>query len=86
MTLAELKQLREMKPEETDYTILADAEQIQIQIDDTLPPTERMLDYLEKIRNPYCFLCGKTPVRVVFAENETDLETRLKTYFLSFKQ
>lgn len=82
MTLAELKQLREMKLEE--IAILVDAEQIQI--DDTLPPTERMLDYLEKIRNPYCFLCGKTPVRVAFAENGTELGTRLKAYFLSFKR
>lgn len=84
MTLAELKQLREMKLEETDDTILADAEQIQM--DDTLPPTERMLDYLEKIKNPYCFLCGKTPVRVVFAENGEQLGTRLKIYFLSLKR
>ena len=82
MTLAELKQLREMKLEET--VILADAEQIQM--DDTLPPTERMLDYLEKIKNPYCFLCGKTPVRVVFAENGAELGTRLKAYFLSLKR
>lgn len=82
MTLAELKQLREMKLEET--VILADAEQIQM--DDTLPSTERMLDYLEKIKNPYCFLCGKTPVRVVFAENGAELGTRLKAYFLSLKR
>ena len=79
MTLEELTRLREMG--QTDYV---DVEEVQI--DSALPPIERVLDDLEKIKNPYCFLCEKTLVRVVFAEDGTELGTELRKYFLSLKR
>lgn len=79
MTLEELARLREM--EQADYV---DVEEVQI--DSALPPQERMRDYLEKIKNPYCFLCGKMPVRIVFAEDGAELGAKLRKYFLSLKR
>jgi len=54
-----------------------------ITVNTSLPREERLLDYLEQIENPYCFLCGKTVVKISFADTEATLEDRLERYLLS---
>lgn len=56
-----------------------------VKIDDTLPEEERMKNYLLQIKNPYCFMCGKTPVRICFKEDGKELGDSLKQYFFSLK-
>ena len=41
--------------------------------------------YLEQIVNPYCFLCGDTPVRIRFVAEDRTLKQSLCDYFLSLK-
>ena len=60
MTLDELKQLSETDIEKTDYSNLVNIENIGI--DFSVPVVKRLLDYMERVKNPYCFLCGKIPV------------------------
>ena len=52
----------------------------KIRIDSSLPLEQRMKQYLERIKDPYCFLCGKTPVRICFSPEGEDLDTKLKHY------
>jgi len=54
-----------------------------VTINTSLPKEDRLLDYLEQIKNPYCFRCGKTVVKVSFADTEATLEDRLEKYLLS---
>ena len=54
-----------------------------VTVNTSLPREERLLDYLEQIENPYCFLCGKTVVKISFADTEATLEDRLERYLLS---
>lgn len=84
MTILDLERLSKVKVESTNPSELINVEQVEINT--TLPTIERMLDYLEKVKNPYCFLCGETPVKVSFTENEIELRIRLKEYFLSLKR
>ena len=84
MTVSDLERLGEVKVENIDKSVLINVEQVEI--NDALPTAERMLDYLEKVKNPYCFLCGETPVKVTFTENEKEIKIRLKEYFLSLKR
>lgn len=58
----------------------------QVKIDTELPPAERFMNYLQQIKNPYCFRCGTTTIRVSFAENGSDLGTLLKNHFISLKR
>ena len=37
-------------------------------VDTSLPPEQRMMDYLEKIKNPYCFRVGDVVVNVAYTE------------------
>ena len=55
-------------------------------VDLTLPPNERLADYIRQIKNPYLFKCGKLTVQVEFAESNETLEDRLKACFLSLSQ
>ncbi|MBO5149496.1 MAG: hypothetical protein J6B66_04575 [Anaerotignum sp.] len=73
-----------MEIENLELSTLINVEQVVI--DQNLPVTERMMEYLEKVKNPYCFLCGETPVKICFMENEIKLEKKLKEYFLSLKR
>ena len=47
---------------------------------------ERFDSFLTQIRNPYCFLCDGTPVRISFSDEKHALQDRLKRYFVSRKR
>ena len=55
-------------------------------VDTSLPPEQRMMDYLEKIKNPYCFRCGDAVVSIHFADKGNSLDSLLKNYFLGLKR
>ena len=38
----------------------------QIHLDENLSPEQKMYSFLEQVGNPYCFLCGETPVQICF--------------------
>lgn len=48
-------------------------------------PVQRLESYLSQTGNPYCFRVGKTPVRLLFHNEEKTLQEKLKSYFLSLK-
>ncbi|WP_440896991.1 DUF6870 family protein [Amphibacillus sp. Q70] len=57
-----------------------------INIKNELTHEKKILDFLEQIRNPYCFRCGDVPVRVCFSESGTTLETALQELFIRIRQ
>ena len=42
--------------------------------------------YLEQIKNPYCFRCGETVVRLSFAPAGNDLNSHLISFFGGLKK
>ena len=84
VTVSDLERLSEVEVENIEPSALINIEQVEI--DENLPVMERMMEYLEKVKNPYCFLCGEIPVKICFMENEIELAKRLKEYFLSVKR
>ena len=84
MTIAELDQMNQTDIKKIDREILVDIQTIKI--DPLQYAAQRMESYLNQIKNPYCFLCGDTAVRVRFEQNGTDLTHRLKNYYISMKK
>ena len=41
---------------------------------------DRLRDYVRQIKNPYCYLDGKTVVKITFSETETTLEDCIAHY------
>jgi hypothetical protein len=81
------KQLEDMSQRDiaaTDGEDLADLTAVHIERD--LPHNEKVLDFLGKIKNPYCFHCGDVPVRLCFSDKGPKLEEMLQDYFIRMKQ
>lgn len=52
----------------------------------TIPPEQRMMNYLEQVKNPYLFRCGDAVVSVRFSAGGTALDGLLKNYFSGLKK
>lgn len=83
-SLSKLEEMSRMEYGETDKAELVDIETVCI--DPDLPPVDRLLNYLEQIKNPYCFRCGETAVRISFAADGDNLHNLLKRHFISLKR
>ena len=81
LSLTELDALRQTEPLREN---LVDIQTVHV--DPALSAIQRAEQYLRQIRNPYCFLCGDSVVRVRFAQDGGELKDRLKNYFISCKQ
>ena len=76
-----LEHMRDIDVRNVDPDTLVDIRDVSVNTN--LPKDERMLDYLGQIKNPYCFKCGKTVVKVSFADNSATIEDRLEKYLLA---
>ena len=64
-----------------NHTSQAELADIQaISVDQTLSKEERIAEFLRQIKNPYCYLDGKTVVKISFAETDTTMEDCLEHY------
>lgn len=83
MIIAELDQMSQMEMKEVDKTELVDIQTVRI--DPLQSAAKRMESYLEQIKNPYCFLCSGSVVRVRF-EDSTDLTNKLENFYIRMKK
>lgn len=83
MDKLQLQKMRSVDITQVDHRTLVDIHSIRI--DSTLPAVKKMQSYLEQIGNPYCFLCGDTPVKIRFVAEDRTLKQSLCDYFLSLK-
>lgn len=70
--------------QEADRSHLVDIRTIKLE--KNLSATQRAEQYLEQIKNPYCYLYGDSVVRIKFNENGGELKDRLRNFFISCKQ
>jgi hypothetical protein len=49
-----------------------------IKVNTKLPKEERILDFIRKIGNPYCYRCGKVVVKISFNDTNATLEDRME--------
>lgn len=81
-----VKQINEMSRTEIckiDKSTLVDINDVKI--DTTLPIAQRMQCYIEQVKNPYCFKCGTTAVKVEFTGGGKPLNQSLTEYFANLK-
>ena len=75
------QEMRDIDIRLVDPATLVDMKDVKINT--SLPHNERMLDFLEQIKNPYCFKVGKVAVKVSFSDTEATVEDCLERYLLS---
>ncbi len=64
--------------QEIDLSQLVERSTVTLCPDD--PREKRLADYVAQIKNPYCYLEGKTVVSLVFSQTETTLEDCIARY------
>lgn len=79
----QLEEMSRMKIDKIDRHDLIDIDAVKI--DPSLPTRRRMKNYVEQIKNPYCFTVGKTPVQISFKPCGKELGALLESYFLNLK-
>lgn len=84
LTVDELTHLSKVDIETVERNELAHMEEVGIDV--SLPAAKRMLAYLDQVKNPYCFLCDQTPVKICFTKGGGDLSEKVKTYFMGLKR
>ena len=70
--------LRKVDPRTVDRNTLV--QRSSVKIDPDAPREERIRQFVEQIRNPYCYLDGNTVVKVRFAETDTTIEDCFVNY------
>ena len=79
----QLQELRDTDITQVDRDILVDINDVKI--DSSLSADEKVDSFIEQIKNPYCFLCGDTPVRIRFVSESKSLRKSLRDYFMGLK-
>ena len=55
----------------------------ETKINTSLPVGERIADFIRQIKNPYCYKCGKTVVKIQFSNSGESMESCMEGYFRS---
>ena len=64
-----------------DKTKLVDIATVKINPQDT--PDKKMKDYIEQVKNPYCFLCNGYAVKLEFDDGDKSIEDCMIDYINS---
>lgn len=73
-----IEEMRSVDVRTVDPETLVDI--TSIRLDGELPRKDRIRNFLEQIKNPYCYRVGKVVVKVSFADTDITLEDRLEHY------
>lgn len=76
-----LEEMKNLDIRTVDPQSLVDRRMVRINKD--LPQKERLKQYVEQIKNPYCYLDGDVVVKVSFTDESVTLEERLQAYIRS---
>ena len=54
-----------------------------VKVNTSLPVEERIADYIQQIKNPYCYKCGDIVVKIKFADTDVMMEECMENYLRS---
>ena len=75
MTISEMK---EVDVRSVDRNTLV--QRNSVKVNSKKDKAERVKEYVEQIRNPYCYLDGKTVVKISFANTSRTIEDCMRGY------
>ncbi|MCI9152030.1 MAG: hypothetical protein HFI42_16480 [Lachnospiraceae bacterium] len=83
MNRTELEEWKKVDVRTVDVSVLEEIEKIEI--NSSLSPRERWVDFAEKIKNPFCFICNGMVVKVSYSEAKESLENKLVQLCMSME-
>ncbi len=73
-----IEQMKNADPRALEHSALV--QRSSIRLDPNAPREERLRDFIRQIKNPYCYLDGKTVVKISFSDTSTSIEDCLAHY------
>ena len=70
--------MKSVNPKTVDRSNLV--QRSSVRLDPAAPREERLRDFIQQIKNPYCYLDGKTVVKISFSRTDTTMEDCLEHY------
>ena len=70
--------MKSVNPKTVDRSKLI--QRSSVRLDPAAPREERLRDFIQQIKNPYCYLDGKTVVKISFTNTATTIEDCLENY------
>ena len=64
--------MKSVNPKTVDRNNLV--QRSSVRLDPAAPREERLRDFIQQIKNPYCYLDGKTVVKISFSRTDTTME------------
>lgn len=76
--MTEIEQMKRVDPRTVERGALV--QRNSVHLDPNAPREERLRDFIRQIKNPYCYLDGKTVVKISFSDTDTTMEDCLAHY------
>ena len=73
-----IEAMKNVSPKTVDRSTLV--QRSSIRLDPAATREDRLREFIKQIRNPYCYLDGKTVVKISFTETDTTMEDCLEHY------
>lgn len=83
MKAIEFEEMKKVDIRTVELNILEDLDKIEV--DKTLTKEERLLDFITKIKNPFCFICNGMVVKTSYSNTKDSLEDKLVQLCLSME-
>lgn len=77
----DLEKMKEVDLEKIDKDELVDINDVKIDINQT--KEEKIKSFINQIKNPYCYKCGKVTIKISFSDNSKSLEDLMSDYISS---
>ena len=78
MTIEKLNEMKNVDLRTVDRSTLVQRKDVRLKSKGS--KQERITDYISQIKNPYCYLDGKTVVKISFAETDRTIEDCFHAY------
>lgn len=72
MKAIEFEEMKKVDIRTVELNILEDLDKIDV--DKSLTKEERLLDFITKIKNPFCFICNGMVVKTSYSNTKDSLE------------
>ena len=73
-----IEAMKTVDPKNVDRSALVQRSSVRLNPD--APREDRLRDFIRQIKNPYCYLDGKTVVKITFSNTDTTMEDCLEHY------
>ena len=83
MKAIEFEEMKKVDIRTVELNILEDLDKIDV--DKSLTKEERLLDFITKIKNPFCFICNGMVVKTTYSNTKDSLEDKLVQLCLSME-